>query len=276
MKRAFDEPVASLSRYLSEIGAFPLLSPEEERALAESARRGNPGALRGLVEANLRFVVSLASRYRAPGVSLSDLIHEGNLGLIAAARRFDPDRKVRFLTYASFFVKEAVVACLHRNTGALRLPPRRVRLLARVRRALGSLERDLRRLPSEEELAMETGLPVDEVRFFLSRILGDLSLEEASDQAPSSGRTLEESIVHRSVLRALQRALSDLSPRERRVLKARFGLGESDPRTLAEIAGELRLSIERVRQIEVAAISRLRSSSQLGVPPAAVRAAPRR
>jgi len=261
--------MSGLSRYLREISEFPLLDPEEERELGRRARLGDSAALRRLVEANLRFVVSIAWRYRRAGVSFLDLIHEGNLGLMAAARRYDPSRANRFVTYAAFFIREAVVAAVRRQSSAVPLPERRGKRLAKLRRTLASLEQELARVPSEAELARKSGLSEEQVRWFLSRMGGDLSLDVPDGDAdrelaqPDPEGNVEERAVRNSTFRALRTAIAGLSARERRVIAGRFGLGGRSPATLAAIARDIRVSAERVRQIEIRALQKLKDSPLL-------------
>jgi RNA polymerase primary sigma factor len=263
------ERISGLSRYLRDISAFPLLDPESERELGRRARQGDSAALCRLVESNLRFVVSIAWRYRRAGVSFLDLIHEGNLGLMAASRRYDPSRSNRFLTYAAFFVREAVLAAVRRQASAVPLPERRGKLIAKLRRTLASLEQELARMPSEEELVRESGLSEVQVRWFLSRMGGDVSLDGTGEEtdrelaAREPEGTLEEQAVRNSTFRALRAAMGGLSPRERRVIRGRFGLGGRPPLTLAGIAREIRVSTERVRQIEQRALQKLKDSPLL-------------
>jgi len=258
----------TLTRYLSEISRFPLLDPDEERALGRRIRAGDGAALRALVEANLRFVVSYASRFRGADVSLLDLIHEGNLGLMDAARRYDPAVPNRFLSYAVFYVREAILSALHRHSGAIRLPRRPGQLLAHLYETLRKLEGELQRTPSESEIARESGLSETQVRWFLARLRGDISLDSDAGQEAvhAAHRALEpvpaaeENAVRHSTLRALKAAVRELSPRERLVLVRRFGLDGREPAPLRAIAETLKLSSERVRQIEARALQKLRGS----------------
>ncbi len=261
----------TLSRYLAEISRFSLLDPDAERALGVRIRAGDGAALRALVEANLRFVVSYASRFRGSDVSLLDLIHEGNLGLMEAARRYDPSSRNRFLSYAVFYVREAILNALNRHAGALRLPRRPGQQLAHLDEALRKLEGELRRPPSESEIARESGLSEAQVRWFLARLRGDLSLDsdagqqavQAAHRASAPVSSAEESALRHSTLRALKSAIRALSPRERLVLIRRYGLDGAEPATLRRLAEALKLSSERVRQIEGRALEKLRRSDFL-------------
>jgi RNA polymerase primary sigma factor len=259
----------TLTRYLTDIARFPLLDPAEERELGRRIRAGDAAALRSLIESNLRFVVSYASRFRGAALPLLDLVHEGNLGLMAAARRYDPSQSNRFLSYAVFYVRDAILTALQGHSGAIRLPRRPGQLLAQVYETLRKLEGELRRAPSESEIARETGLSPTQVRRLLARLAGDVSLDsdagqEAVRAAGGSVPALEEAVVRHSTLRALKRAVTALPPRERLVLVRRYGLDGREPRTLASLASALRISAERVRQIESKALERLRTSESLG------------
>lgn len=266
MTRARGEGGKTLTRYLSEIARFPLLDPAEERELGRRIRRGEAAALRSLIEANLRFVVSYASRFRGAALPLLDLIHEGNLGLMDAARRYDPAQSNRFLSYAVFYVRDAILTALRRQSGALRLPRRPGQLLAHLYETLQKLEGELRRPPSEVEIARESGLSPQQVRWLLARLRGDVSLDsDAGQEAVDAAHrglvpAAEEAAVRHSTLRALKQAVRALSPRERLVLVRRYGLDGREPETLRAIADALKISSERVRQIETKALEKLRSS----------------
>lgn len=259
----------TLSRYLDEIARFPLLDPEAERALGRRIREGDGAALRSLVEANLRFVVSYASRFRGAELPLLDLIHEGNLGLMEAARRYDPSVANRFLSYAVFYVRESILNALSRHSGALALPRRPGQLLKALDETLRKLEGELQRVPSPSEIARESGLSEAQVRWLLARLRGDVSLDSddgrralRAARRDSPGGAEEDALRH-STLSALQAAVRELPPRERSVIVRRYGLNGSEPATLAAIGRTLDLSAERVRQIENAALGRLRSSRRL-------------
>jgi RNA polymerase primary sigma factor len=270
LTRARDEGGKTLTRYLSEIARFPLLDPTEERELGRRIRLGDPAALRSLVEANLRFVVSYASRFRGATLPLLDLVHEGNLGLMEAARRYDPAQANRFLSYAVFYVRDAILTALHGQSGALRLPRRPGRLLAQLYETLRKLEGELRRPPSEVEIARESGLSPDQVRWLLARLRGDVSLDSDAGQEavrsahPEAAAAADEAAVRHSTLRALKQAVRALPARERLVVVRRYGLDGREPQTLSVLAAALRVSAERVRQIEAKALEKLRTSEPLG------------
>lgn len=268
-----NDPEASLlRRYLQEIGRFRQLTPEEERELARRIQQGDAEALRRLVEANLRFVVAYAKRFRHSRVSLLDLINEGNIGLIQAAKKFDPLRKVKFITYAVWWIRQAMLHALSEYGVSFRLPQKQANVVYRLERSRQALGRELEREPTEEELAEEMDLPVQEVRTLLSSNQNFLSLNEpvGEEEDGEFGDLLEqyimpeadEEVFRRSFEEALKEALDELSEKEKRILSLRFGLEDDQPRTLREIGAMMGLSRERVRQIENQALAKLRRSSK--------------
>ncbi|HVN74704.1 MAG TPA: RNA polymerase sigma factor RpoD/SigA [Thermoanaerobaculaceae bacterium] len=262
-----------LRRYLQEIGRFKQLTPEQERDLGHRIQRDNDvEALRELVEANLRFVVAYAKRFRHSRVSLLDLINEGNIGLIQAAKKFDPDKNVKFITYAVWWIRQAILHALSEHGATFRLPQKQANVLYRLERSRQALGRELERAPSDEELAEELGMDQEEVRLLLSSNQNILSLNEPVDEEGEAefGDLLEqyvvpdtdEEILRRSFEDTLQEALAKLSDKERQILSMRFGLGDDNPRTLREIGDALGISRERVRQIENQALTKLRRGAQ--------------
>lgn len=234
-----DDEAGTLAAYLREIAKLPRLTPDEERSLAVRVHGGDDAALTRLVEANLRFVVSYAKRYRGYGVSFLDLIHEGNLGLMEAARRFDPTRNVKFITYAVWWVREAMMHVLAEQTRAFSFPPKLFAVLG-----TGSSDVSL-------------SDPVDSVaRDGSPRELADVL---AQDHVPA----IDDEMIHQADLDELSAALLDLDRKEREVVTLRFGLSDDQPRTLQEIGDRLHLSRERVRQIESRAKDKLRHSARL-------------
>ncbi len=268
-----DSEAATLRQYLREISQYKTLTHEEELELAKKIQQGDEDALVKLVEANLRFVVAYAKRYRNPNVPFLDLIHEGNLGLIQAAKKYNPFKKgqdVKFITYAVWWIRQAVLHALAEQAATFRLPQKQANTLYRLERVRAALTEQFGRPPTAEELADELGLSVEDVSV-LSRVsLSSLSLNEPIDADGDSelGDLLEQSvlpdtderILRESFLSVLEDALSDLPPRERRVLELRFGLYDDQPKTLREIGQILGLSRERVRQIENRALTKLRRS----------------
>jgi RNA polymerase primary sigma factor len=226
---------STLAVYLREIAKIPRLTAEEERELGSRIERGREDAdLTRLVEANLRFVVFYAKRYRGLGVSFLDLIHQGNLGLLEAARRFEPSRNVKFITYAVWWVREAIMHVLAAETRAFSFPPK---LFQTMYNGPGDVS--------------------------LGDALGHDGREIGETLADSDRPSIDDEMIHRSDLEELSAALLDLDRKERAIVRLRFGLQDNEPRTLQEIGDWLHLSRERVRQIEVRAKEKLRRSARL-------------
>jgi RNA polymerase primary sigma factor len=262
----------SLKKYLKEISRLPRVTPGEERELGHRIRAGDREALRRLVEANLRFVVSYAKRYRGCGLSFLDLINEGNIGLIEAAKRYDPGKNVKFITYAVWWVRQAIIHALSDQSGAFRLPQKQANLLYRIGKAQSMLRSELKRVPSSEEIAVRVEVSVDEVNnllqvaddnISLSAVIDDehdfhLSDKLEQDTIPSADLIL----LKNSLKRLLRVALDELDDKEERVLRLRFGLDGGEPKTLKEIGEMLHLSRERIRQIEAQALDKLNRSQK--------------
>ncbi len=268
-----DAEVATLRRYLKEIGRYPPIDHAREIELARRIHDGDEDSLRDLVEANLRFVVAYAKRYRNPNVSFLDLIHEGNLGLIQAAKKYDPSQEghdVKFITYAVWWVRQAILHALAEHAGSFRLPQKQANNLYRLERIRSLLGERFGRAPTEEELSEEVGISIDDVRVLTRASRGSLSLNEpvASEGDSELGDLLEQTgipdtdelLLRKSFTRAIDDALTELPERERRVLELRFGLSDDQPKTLREIGEIMDLSRERVRQIESRALNKLRRS----------------
>jgi len=262
----------SLKKYLKEIARFPRITVEEERRLGDRIRRGDRAALQKLVEANLRFVVSYAKRYRGCGLSFLDLINEGNIGLIEAAKRYDPRKKVKFITYAVWWIRQSVIHALSESSGAFRLPQKQANLLYRIGKTQGTMMLELSRLPSNQEIADRMDIPVDEITSLLQVSEENISLSAVIDEEHDfhlSDKIEQEIlppadmvIVRRAMLTQIRSALGELDEKEGRVIRLRFGLDGDDPKTLKEIGEMLNLSRERIRQIEVQALEKLRRSSR--------------
>jgi RNA polymerase primary sigma factor len=235
-----EDDASTLSAYLREIAKLPRLTPQEERELALRIQLDrDEAALTQLVESNLRFVVSYAKRYRGLGVAFLDLIHEGNLGLIEAAKRFDPSRNVKFITYAVWWVREAMMHVLSDQTRAFSFPPK---LFAVLHRAPEDVSLN-------DPIAGGSG--------------DDRQSRELADLLPLDQTAIEDEMIHQSDLDELASALSDLDGKEREVMSLRFGLEDDEEHTLQEIGDRLHLSRERVRQIEARAKEKLRRSAKL-------------
>ena len=262
----------SLNAYIREIAKFKPLSIEGEKELGLRIRAHDAAAVNELVEANLRFVVSYAKRYRGMGLSFIDLIHEGNLGLIEAAKRFDPDRNVKFISYAVWWIRQAIFHVLAEHTRVFRLPPKLSGQVSRLGSARERLAAELQRAPTTEELAKETALSPSAVEDLL-RVAGeDLSLSSTVGQGGSLelGDTLEQEtipaaegeMIRSSFEEQIRKIVEELDEKEREVIRMRFGLDGEEPRTLQEIGEALSLSRERIRQIESKAKEKLRRSQR--------------
>ncbi|MDH3627855.1 MAG: RNA polymerase sigma factor RpoD/SigA [Acidobacteriota bacterium] len=260
----------SLKKYLKEISRLTRITPQEEKDLGRKIAKGDAKALRRLVEANLRFVVSYAKRYRGCGLSFLDLINEGNIGLIEAAKRFDPDKGVKFITYAVWWVRQAIIHALSDQSGAFRLPQKQANLLYRIGKAQSQMRIELKRIPSTEEIAERMEVPVKDVtnlllvadeNISLSAVIDEEHDFHLSDKIEQETMPSADFVLLRNSLKTLLRnALTELDPKEERVVRQRFGLDGSDPKTLKEIGEMLNLSRERIRQIEAQALEKLHRS----------------
>ena len=256
-----------LDQYLLEVNRFPLLSAAEERALARRIQAGDKAALDELVQRNLRFVISVAKKYRNRGLSLLDLIEEGNVGLMTAAQRFDPARGVKFISYAVWWVRQAILAALARHGRTVRLPLNRTGDLTRVVKAAAALRQQLGHEPSDEQVATVTGLSPRVVRSLFGIQTHELRLD--APLTHDGDRALIEQFTHaeapdiedeaiRGLLREdLERALATLSPRHERVLRLYFGLDDGRERTLEEIGALFGVTRERIRQLRDRGLKRL-------------------
>ncbi len=264
---------ATLRRYLKEISRYPTLDHDQEIELARRIKRGDEDAVKKMVESNLRFVVAYAKRFRNPKVAFLDLINEGNLGLMQAARKYDPSvegQDVKFITYAVWWIRQAILHALAEHAGSFRLPQKQANTLYRLERVRSLLTERLGRSPTEAELARDLGISIEDVRVLTLASQTSLSLNDPVDAEGDSelGDLLEQNVLpdtDERILResfniALRDALSELPVRERTVLELRFGLVDDQPKTLREIGDEMGLSRERVRQIESRALNRLRRS----------------
>ena len=261
----------SLDKYLQEIGKEDLISADEEVELAQKIRKGDHESLEKLTRANLRFVVSVAKQYQNQGLSLPDLINEGNLGLIRAAEKFDETRGFKFISYAVWWIRQSILQALAEQSRIVRLPLNQVGALNKINKALAKFEQENERMPSVEELANETNMPKEKIADSL-RVSGrhvsiDAPFVEGEDNSlldvianPDSPRA-DNGLMEESLRREIDRALATLSDRERDIVRLFFGLGCQE-KTLEEISEEFKLTRERVRQIKEKAIRRLRHSSR--------------
>ena len=262
---------ASLDKYLQEIGREDLITVDREVELAGRIRNGDRAALEELVRSNLRFVVSVAKQYQNQGLSLPDLINEGNLGLIKAAEKFDETRGFKFISYAVWWIRQSILQALAEQARIVRLPLNQVGSLNKISKALSKFEQENERRPSAEEIADQLGLPVEKISDTL-KVQGrhisvdapfvdgeDNSLLDVlvNDDSPMADRTL----VNESLSKEIDRALDQLTPREKDIVRMFFGIGEQE-KTLEEIGDRFNLTRERVRQIKEKAIRRLRMSAK--------------
>ena len=250
---------ASLDRYLQEIGREELITIEEEVELAQAIKRGDRRALDKMTRANLRFVVSVAKQYQNQGLSLPDLINEGNLGLIKAAEKFDETRGFKFISYAVWWIRQSILQALAEQARIVRLPLNQVGTLNKITKALSKFEQENERRPSSEELAKELNIPEDKITDTLNApfVEGeDNSLLDVlvNEDAPNADRSL----MNESLSREIDHVLSKLSEREAEIVKLFFGIGGHQEMTLEEIGLKFNLTRERVRQIKEKAIRRLR------------------
>ncbi|MEO6189102.1 MAG: RNA polymerase sigma factor RpoD/SigA [Saprospiraceae bacterium] len=263
----------SLEKYLQEIGKVDLLTPEEEVELAKQIKQGNQLSLEKLTKANLRFVVSVAKQYQNQGLSLSDLINEGNLGLIKAAQRFDETRGFKFISYAVWWIRQSILQALAEQSRIVRLPLNKVGSLNKINRAFSELEQKFEREPSPEELATLLEIPTEEVETTLGVAARHVSMDAPfvdgednslldvleNNTTPATDSSLE---FKESLRREIERALGTLTDRQADVIKLYFGLGIEHPESLEDIGDKFGLTRERVRQIKDKAINKLRSTTR--------------
>jgi RNA polymerase primary sigma factor len=265
---------ASLDKYLQEIGREDLITVEEEVELAGKIRKGGPEgrrALEKLTRANLRFVVSVAKQYQNQGLSLPDLINEGNLGLIKAAEKFDETRGFKFISYAVWWIRQSILQALAEQSRIVRLPLNQVGSLNKISKAFSKFEQENERRPSPEELADELAIPVDKIADTMKvsgrHISVDAPFVEGEDNSlldvliNDDSPMADRSLVNESLAKEIDRALDTLSQREKEIIQMFFGIGESE-KTLEEIGDRFNLTRERVRQIKEKAIRRLRTSNR--------------
>ncbi|NMB49624.1 MAG: sigma-70 family RNA polymerase sigma factor [Bacteroidales bacterium] len=262
---------ASLDKYLQEIGREDLITVEEEVELAQAIKKGDREALDKLTRANLRFVVSVAKQYQNQGLSLPDLINEGNLGLIKAAEKFDETRGFKFISYAVWWIRQSILQALAEQSRIVRLPLNQVGSLNKINKAFQKFEQENERRPSAEELAEELDVPVEKVSDSLKVSGRHVSMDApfvegednslldvlVNDEAPAA----DETLMRESLQKEIERALSTLTERESDIIKMFFGIGCQEM-TLEEIGDKFQLTRERVRQIKEKAIRRLRQDSR--------------
>lgn len=262
-----------LKHYLEQIGRFPTLSEEEEKALGERIRKGDEEAVKKLIQANLKFVVAYAKKYKGMGLSLLDLINEGNVGLIEAAKRFDPDRNVRFISYAVWWIRQAIVHALTQYSRAYKIPQKLSDRISLMKKKRAELKKRLGREPTRDELAAEMGLETGDIEDMTRLDERGLSLNDTYDSeeeleigsriSDESEPSVEYRIIKASIERQVRELLEELDEKEATVLKLRYGLDDDKPQTLQKIGERLRLTRERVRQIETKAMRKLSQSRRL-------------
>jgi len=270
--RRYRDEDRSLDLYLREIGSTPLITAEEEVKLARRIRQGDRLALENLTKANLRFVVSVAKNYQNQGLSLADLINEGNIGLIKAAKRFDETRGFKFISYAVWWIRQAILQALAEQSRIVRLPLNRVGTLHKIGKASSSLEQTYGRSPSPDEIAKALELSESEVSDTLKISNSHLSLDQPFSVSEDNSLIdiledeyqpgPDEALLDMSLRFEIEKALDTLTPRESEVITLYFGLNAEKALTLEEIGARFHLTRERVRQIKEKAIRRLRHASR--------------
>jgi len=271
-KQVTNRETASLDKYLQEIGKVDLITADEEVELAQLIKAGDQRALEKLTKANLRFVVSVAKQYQNQGLTLPDLINEGNLGLIKAAKRFDETRGFKFISYAVWWIRQSILQALAEQSRIVRLPLNKIGSINKINKMYAFLEQENERPPSPEEIAKKLDMTVNDVKESMKNsgrhVSMDAPLIEGEDsnlydvlnsgESPNPDRVL----LHESLRIEINRALETLTPREADVVKLYFGLGGHQPMTLEEIGETFDLTRERVRQIKEKAIRRLKHTSR--------------
>ena len=270
--RKISENEESLTKYFGEIANIPLLNSQEEIELAKQIRKGNKKALTKLVKSNLRFVVRVALDYQNQGLPLADLINEGNIGLIKAAKRFDETKGFKFISYAVWWIRQSILQALAEHARVVRLPLNRVSVMGRIGRTHDSLEQIFEREPTIDEIAKSLEISSNEVKMIYRINNKQISLDEPITN--TEGNTLleltedtkltapDEPITSRSLKEEIEKAFKSLSKRETEILKMYFGMDMDRPASLEEIGTKFRLTRERVRQIKEKAILRLRHQSR--------------
>lgn len=262
----------SLGAYLKKISNIPVLTREQEVEIARRVRDGDQEALKDLVRHNLKYVVSVANRYKGCGLPLLDVINEGNIGLIQAAKRFDPERGVKFITYAVWWIRQAIMHALAEQSGTVRLPVKQAGLLYKISQKYHMLQKELEREPTNEELAESLDISIPDLesilRVYRTHLSLDAPVREDEDTSyldimeAKNTPSVEDQILQNTLSREVNEVLHELPPREEKILRMRFGF-DSSPQTLEEIGQQLNLSRERIRQIEKKAKARLKARSKI-------------
>ena len=271
-KQVTNRETASLDKYLQEIGKVDLITADEEVELAQRIKAGDQSALEELTKANLRFVVSVAKQYQNQGLTLPDLINEGNLGLIKAAQRFDETRGFKFISYAVWWIRQSILQALAEQSRIVRLPLNKIGSINKINKTFAFLEQSHERPPSAEEIAKELDMTINDVKESMKNsgrhVSMDAPLVEGEDSnlydVLRSGESPnpDKDFLHESLRTEIERALETLTPREADVIRLYFGLANEHPMTLEEIGETFDLTRERVRQIKEKAIRRLKHTSR--------------
>ncbi|HUH18249.1 RNA polymerase sigma factor RpoD/SigA [Albibacterium sp.] len=261
----------SLDKYLHEIGKVDLITAEEEVILAQKIREGDQAALERLTKTNLRFVVSVAKQYQNQGLTLGDLINEGNLGLIKAAKRFDETKGFKFISYAVWWIRQSILQAIAEQSRIVRLPLNQVGSLSKISKAFSKLEQDYEREPSPEELADQLETTVEKISDTLSNSGRHVSMDAPFVQGEENtlldvlenhDPNTDNSLIDESLSEEIRRSLATLTDREREIIVLFFGLSSNHPLSLEEIGEQFNLTRERVRQIKDKALQRLRHTSR--------------
>jgi RNA polymerase primary sigma factor len=272
-KQVTNRETKSLNSYLQDVSKIDMITAEEEVELAQRIREGDQSALDKLTKANLRFVISVAKQYQNQGLTLSDLINEGNVGLVKAAQRFDETRGFKFISYAVWWIRQSILQAIAEQSRVVRLPLNKIGDINKIRKASIHLEQVHQRVPSASEIAKELDMTVSSVKQSLKNTSRSLSMDAPFQEGEndnnlydviSSGETPnpDKALIHESLKIEIDRALDTLAPREADVVKLNFGLSGQPAMTLQEIGDTFELSRERVRQIREKAIRRLRQESK--------------
>ncbi|MBI9034865.1 MAG: sigma-70 family RNA polymerase sigma factor [Bacteroidales bacterium] len=271
-KQVTNRETASLDKYLQEIGKVELISADEEVRLAQRIKQGDRTALEKLTKANLRFVVSVSKQYQNQGLSLPDLINEGNLGLIKAAQRFDETRGFKFISYAVWWIRQSILQALAEQSRIVRLPLNKIGSINKINKAYAKLEQSFERAPNADEIATELEISEEEVKESMKNSGRHVSMDAPLIQDEDNnmydvmrsdeGPTPETELMYESLRKEIERAVTTLTPREADVVRLYFGLNGGHPMTLEEIGEKFDLTRERVRQIKEKAIRRLKHTSR--------------
>ena len=271
-KQVTNRETASLDKYLQEIGKVELITAEEEVELAQRIKQGDRAALEKLTKANLRFVVSVSKQYQNQGLSLPDLINEGNLGLIKAAQRFDETRGFKFISYAVWWIRQSILQALAEQSRIVRLPLNKIGSINKINKAYAKLEQEFEREPNAEEIADILEVTENEVKESMKNAGRHVSMDAPLIQDEDNTMydvlrseeaiTPETELLYESLRKEIDRAISTLTPRESDVIKLYFGLNGSHPMTLEEIGEKFDLTRERVRQKKEKAIRRLKNTAR--------------